>query len=188
MDPQLYRAKPVVVEAMQFTGDDVHAVAKWCGARLFPRFEMGLDIVTPEGIKRAHYGDWIIKGDNGQLSKCIPDVFEATYEKVEDVIEPQETFWNGMLFPAAKGTAVIADAPEFPQYWAKKEGLIGLIIPVVQVVLGDNAEDETWYMDNRDGSAWFKVTAGHGSPRYAHKNVAIEPGSFKIEQPNQTEE
>lgn len=180
MDPQLYRKKPVVVEAMQFTGDAVHDVAKWCNGLLFPGAVMGMNIETLEGVHHASYGDWVIKGIKGEFYPCKPDIFEATYEKVEDVIEPHETFWNGMLFPAAKGTAVIADAPEFPQYWAKKEGLIGLIIPVVQVVLGDNAEDETWYMDNRDGSAWFKVTAGHGSPRYAHKNVAIEPGSFEI--------
>lgn len=180
MDPQLYKMKPVIVEAMQFTGDAVHDVAKWCGGDLFPKFEMGMDIVTLEGIHRVNYGDWVVRGVKGEFYPVKFDEFETSYEKVEDVIEPQETFWNGMLFPAAQGTAIVADAPQFPQYWAKKEGLIGQRIAVVQVVLGDKAEDETWYMDNRDGGAWFKVTAGHGSPRYAHKNVAIEPGSFEI--------
>lgn len=97
-------------------------------------------------------------------------------------METEETFWNGMLFPAFRGTAIIADAPEFPQYWAKAEGLLGERIAVVKVVLGEgNLQEQTWYMDNRDGSAWFKVTEGHGSPRWGHKNVAIVPNSFEEE-------
>lgn len=104
-------------------------------------------------------------------------------------METEETFWNGLLTPAHRGTAIVADAPQFPKYWAKRDGLIGQRIAVVQVELdGVNFTDGNWYLDNRDGSGWFKVTAGHGSPRYYHANVTIEPDSFVIDQPNQTEE
>jgi hypothetical protein len=93
------------------------------------------------------------------------------------------TFWNGLPTRATRGTAVVADAPEFPAYWAKTEGIIGQRIPVVEVDLnGVNYGGGIDYLDNRDGSGWRKVTTGHGGPAYGHKNVAIEPGSFTPDQ------
>lgn len=41
-------------------------------------------IVTLEGVHYATPGDWIIKGVNGELYPCKPDIFEATYEPVEE--------------------------------------------------------------------------------------------------------
>jgi hypothetical protein len=32
----------------------------------------------------ADEGDWIIKGVKGEFYPCKPDIFEATYEKVDD--------------------------------------------------------------------------------------------------------
>lgn len=32
---------------------------------------------------KACVNDWIIKGVNGELYPCKPDIFEKTYEKVE---------------------------------------------------------------------------------------------------------
>jgi hypothetical protein len=94
----------------------------------------------------------------------------------------QGTYWNGLPTPAWRGSAVVADAPEFPNYWARGEGLVGQRIAVVRVVLdGVNYGGGTDYLDNRDGSGWRKVTEGHGSPPYGHASVAIEPGSFAAE-------
>lgn len=39
-------------------------------------------IHTLEGVMRADKGDWIIKGVNGELYPCKPDIFEKTYEPV----------------------------------------------------------------------------------------------------------
>ena len=36
-----------------------------------------------EGSMMAGPGDWIIKGVQGELYPCKPDIFEATYEAVE---------------------------------------------------------------------------------------------------------
>lgn len=33
---------------------------------------------------RAGFGDLIIQGVNGELYPCKPDIFEKTYEKVEE--------------------------------------------------------------------------------------------------------
>lgn len=43
-----------------------------------------LYIETLEGRMHASPGDWIITGVNGEQYPCKPDVFEKTYESVED--------------------------------------------------------------------------------------------------------
>ena len=90
-----------------------------------------------------------------------------------------KTYWNGLPTEAERGTAVVADAPEFPLYWAKLEGIVGQCIPVVRVVLdGVNYGGGVTYLDDRDGEGWLKVTDGHGSPAYGFKTVRIADGSF----------
>lgn len=39
-------------------------------------------INTLEGDMRANANDWIIRGINGELYPCKPDIFEKTYEIV----------------------------------------------------------------------------------------------------------
>lgn len=41
-------------------------------------------IETLEGGHIVCPGDWIIKGVNGELYPCKPDIFAKTYEEVED--------------------------------------------------------------------------------------------------------
>lgn len=43
-----------------------------------------MDIVTLEGIMHADVGDWIITGVNGEKYPCKPDVFEKTYERIDE--------------------------------------------------------------------------------------------------------
>lgn len=91
-----------------------------------------------------------------------------------------DTYWNGLPAPAERGTAVVADRGDFPQYWARHEKIVGQRIDVVRVFLdGVNYGGGVEYLDNRDGSGWLKVTEGHGSPTYGHRNVTIEPDSFE---------
>lgn len=42
-----------------------------------------ITIKTLEGEMEASYGDYIIKGVNGEFYPCKPDIFEKTYEKVK---------------------------------------------------------------------------------------------------------
>jgi hypothetical protein len=94
------------------------------------------------------------------------------------VVNSVFTYWNGLPTIARRGTAVVADAPEFSLYWAYS--LVGQRIPVVLVVLdGVNAGGGIAYLDNRDGSGWIKVTKGRGSSRVSHGEVAIQEGSFE---------
>lgn len=79
-----YRKKPVVIEAVQFTGtkENYAEILKFCPyVGILPKC---LLIKTLEGTHKANHGDWIIKGVKGEFYPCKPDIFEMTYELVEE--------------------------------------------------------------------------------------------------------
>lgn len=79
-----YRKKPVVIEAVQWNGGNFDEVKKFYKDALieYPSYNMKIRIKTLEGITMADCGDFIIKGVKGEFYACKPDIFEATYEKV----------------------------------------------------------------------------------------------------------
>ena len=79
-----FRGKPVVIEAVQFDGENGADVAKFMECQ-HPAIEHGkLLIGTLEGVMAATPGDWIIKGTNGEFYPCKPDIFEQRYEAVDE--------------------------------------------------------------------------------------------------------
>ena len=82
-----YRKKPVEVEAVQFDGktESIEWISQQLSvdARLLKSSER-LIIETSKGIKKVAIGDYIIKDINGELNTCKPDIFQKTYEKIED--------------------------------------------------------------------------------------------------------
>lgn len=79
-----FRKKPVVVEAVQWNGNNFDEVVELGGRIIRPEGYTWLDIGTLEGTMRADLGDWIIKGVKGEVYPCKPDIFAATYERVDD--------------------------------------------------------------------------------------------------------
>lgn len=78
-----FRKKPVVIEAIQYLGDEAtlnQIIAMGC-----PRVEREDDwaIPTLEGEMSVSVGDWIIKGVMGEFYPCKPDIFAATYERAD---------------------------------------------------------------------------------------------------------
>ena len=90
-----YRKNPVVIEAFQLNerglvGEDwfwdavssnevvthdfgkYHLEPAWC------------EIKTLEGTMVAKAGDYIIRGVNGEIYQCKPDIFEKTYEYIRE--------------------------------------------------------------------------------------------------------
>ena len=84
-----FRKKPVVIEAIQFTGAVSFAKMKnaWPNfgdfANFSPEMAEKMPISTLEGILGACSGDWIIKGVKGEFYPCRNDIFELTYEPAE---------------------------------------------------------------------------------------------------------
>lgn len=80
-----YRKRPVEVEA-RLVEPPYKAVAEWCGGFLVKESTGNkiayIGVKTLEGVMRANFGDWIIKGVKGEFYPCKPDIFAATYEEV----------------------------------------------------------------------------------------------------------
>jgi hypothetical protein len=103
-----YRKKPVVIEAMQLSGDTVEWMNAyhWIedntdgsfepldvieGRKPYPASGVSIDprdgrliISTLEGLHWADPGDYIIRGLQGEFYPCKPDIFEASYEAVDE--------------------------------------------------------------------------------------------------------
>ena len=91
-----FRKKPVVIEAVQFTrrfmwpdwfhdavSDETIRMYSTCD-REHPTASCWAMIATLEGDMKVSENDWVIKGVQGELYPCKPDIFEMTYEPVEE--------------------------------------------------------------------------------------------------------
>ena len=85
-----YRKKPVVIEAIQFTGRE-----SFC--RMINFWKIDFDkvseyednkenffIETLEGTHNVSLNDFVIRGVAGEFYPCKPDIFNRTYEKVQE--------------------------------------------------------------------------------------------------------
>ena len=77
-----FRKKPVEIEAIQLTEDNIDALVEFCGNKIKSHPLTGVVIETLEGNMLASKGDWIIKGVHGEFYPCKPNIFELTYEAV----------------------------------------------------------------------------------------------------------
>ena len=90
-----YRKKPVVIEAVQWTGLNLEEIKQFVGNDLEydiidTAWQVGkgvphvhMKIRTLEGDHECTKGDFIIKGVSGEFYPCKPDILEKTYEAVE---------------------------------------------------------------------------------------------------------
>ena len=86
-----YRKKPVVIEAIKFTRDNFEEIkiftnGKACNFKTEKHIggKSYCEIETLECYITATEGDYIIKGVQGEFYPCNPDIFEATYDEVEE--------------------------------------------------------------------------------------------------------
>jgi hypothetical protein len=87
MSVMKWRKRPVVVEAVQYIGDNAAEVIAFCeGNADYPNdpSNRSLLITTKEGVMEAIPGDYIIRGVAGEFYPCKSPIFEATYDPVQD--------------------------------------------------------------------------------------------------------
>ena len=81
------RKKPVVIEAVQWSGNNLNEILNFMKDKQPNYYEDDeqklLTIQTLEGNMIASDGDYIIKGVKGEFYPCKSDIFEQTYEVVE---------------------------------------------------------------------------------------------------------
>ena len=69
-----YRKKPVIIEAIQWTGKNLSEIDNFMGGTVENKGTT-LIIHTLEGDMKANIGDYIIKGVNGEFYPCKSDLF-----------------------------------------------------------------------------------------------------------------
>lgn len=88
-----YRKKPVVIEAIQWTGFNLEEIQNFVEKGLSYDFYdvawrdtpyVCMKIKTLEGDMEVSTYDYIIKGVNGEFYPCKPNIFMKTYEAVDD--------------------------------------------------------------------------------------------------------
>ena len=99
-----YKKKPVIVEAFQMTRERRYDNSEWPNwlhmawnmeegesGSLFCADDEGviapgenLYIATLEGNHAITFGDYIIQGVQGEIYTCKPNIFELTYESVDE--------------------------------------------------------------------------------------------------------
>ncbi|WP_241606909.1 hypothetical protein [Rosenbergiella epipactidis] len=84
-----YRKKPVVINAIQWTGENLGQCKiflgdSFAGTLTEKRIGGNRDILvkTLEGQHIASKGDYLIRSIQGEHYPCKPDIFLATYDKV----------------------------------------------------------------------------------------------------------
>jgi hypothetical protein len=98
-----YRKKPVVIEAVQFTGYNRREVLQFIypsmsedGLRGAEVAALPVVIGTLEGDMTADPGDWVIRGVKGEFYPCKPDIFAATYEPASDAPSDEDRIRDAM--------------------------------------------------------------------------------------------
>lgn len=102
-----FRKKPVEIEARLVQTDNLAEMAEWCGGVVYDESlewdfvsgaavlpdgrrayvgyrNWGVIIPTLEGPMLGTFGWWIICGVQGEYYPCKPDIFDATYEAVDE--------------------------------------------------------------------------------------------------------
>lgn len=90
-----FRKKPVEIDAFKFYVDEMpdwfmdkvssnDVILRNCDYRRYDKEDAYCEIKTLEGVMRGNGGDYIIRGVQGEIYPCKPDIFEQTYEKVAE--------------------------------------------------------------------------------------------------------
>lgn len=86
MSIKKYVKKPVVIEAVQWTGDNLDELLKFTGGNVYKKNIAGnpLYVKTLEGDMLSLQGDYIIKGVAGEFYSCKENIFHQTYERLDE--------------------------------------------------------------------------------------------------------
>ena len=115
-----YRKKPVVIEAIQFNGENQGDVAEFMGEMIRTNFFPDILIETLDGTMKANIGDYIIKGVKGEFYPCKPDIFEMTYEPVNCYMEELQSVYNQIINVLKENNVLMNITPPRP-YLIKKD-------------------------------------------------------------------
>lgn len=84
-----YTKKPVTITALEWNGEEdrfqeIRAMGKDSRVTINRTPEGKIEIPTLEGVMTADQGDMVIRGIQGELYPCKPDIFEKSYVSAEE--------------------------------------------------------------------------------------------------------
>lgn len=98
-----FTKRPVTIEAVQFTEETKNQAFNFITCNHYPHWdEAGRPVIrieTLEGEMTASFGDWIIKGVEGEFYPCKPAIFDKTYLPAGDPVSVE-----GVVLPTLKCT------------------------------------------------------------------------------------
>jgi len=143
-----YRKRPVVVEAFRWTGDETQEEdPEWIVAAMDLWPETGgvcvqqdedrgvfLEIETLEGVMRAFPGYWIVRGVEGELCPVRADIFEKTYEKVDETTDAVEILHRRYNADAASADEVDGDSMLDGETTSESDDLTTLLTDMIEAL------------------------------------------------------
>ena len=79
-----FKKKPTIIEAIQYTGDNIDEISQVLGVLSVINYGESFLIHTLEGNMKVNPGDWVIKGIKGEFYPIKNEIFKLTYEKVKE--------------------------------------------------------------------------------------------------------
>ena len=86
----MYMKKPIPIEARQMTVENAEELAAWSNSVVNKRPDgtiSGMMVYTLEGTMTGRIGDYLIKGARGEFYFCAKDIFEETYNPLDDFMK-----------------------------------------------------------------------------------------------------
>lgn len=87
-----YRKKPLIVEAIEWTGSNPQQILDFCplakfGVSFGLNYNPVLIFTKPEGTIKGDIGDILIREPRGEYNLVKPDIFDMFHEEVDSVVE-----------------------------------------------------------------------------------------------------
>lgn len=79
-----YSKRPALVDAIQYTGENAPEIVGEFHCRAIRALNGTIMICTLEGWDTVNVGDYVIRDEFGQIHPCRQDIFESSYQKVEN--------------------------------------------------------------------------------------------------------
>ena len=150
---QKFVKKPVVIEAIQYDGENIEVIENFVGKKLSTVMSSDVDvnliIPTLEGDMPALKNDWIIKGVKGEFYSCKPDIFKQSYNIVEEN--------NGVLTEGEKRVRTSFNVSALKTVDTVKQ----LMAEAINLLSHDQNDVASYYYDNLNTTQYRELSADY---------------------------
>ena len=148
-----YVKKPVVIEAIQYNGENIEAIEAFVGKKLSTVMASDVDvkliIPTLEGDMNASKDDWVIKGVKGEFYPCKPDIFKQSYNMIKEN--------NGILSEGEKRVRTSFNVSSSKSVDTVKQ----LMAEAINLLSRDQNDVASYYYDNLNTTQYRELSGDY---------------------------